>query len=93
MKSSESLLIILPACVNIGRALASGFCHNPKMASIKPIQPAKAPVARPRPVDHGANLTLVPSASKPLTAVSDASPKPSPRRLVVDAQNISLTFE
>jgi NitT/TauT family transport system ATP-binding protein len=94
LKYSDFLLIIAPACANIGRALASGFCHNPKMASLKPIiPPAKGPVARPRPVDDGANLTLVNSASRPLTTTSDAPPQPSPKRLVVDAQDISLTFE
>jgi NitT/TauT family transport system ATP-binding protein len=68
LKCSETLLIILPACANIGRATTSGICHNWEMALIEP------------------NISFAgPTKQLP----TDAAPK----RLVVDAQNISLTFE
>jgi NitT/TauT family transport system ATP-binding protein len=85
LKYGESLLIIMPACANIGRATACGICHNSEMASLKP---NVALISEPT-----AGLPSDEDASVSVRTADVMANKPAPKRLVVDAQDISLTFE
>jgi NitT/TauT family transport system ATP-binding protein len=81
------LLIILSACINNRRATDGGICQYLRMASPKPsMSIVSDPTVRLRPDDDPSSPATVDSA---FTIASE----PSSRRLVVDAQNISLTFE
>src|ERR1700746_2232691 len=85
-KYAEFLLIILPACANIGRATDCSFCQTREMALSEPnISIVNPPSAGSSPDERTSRSV---SAGR-----ADMMTKPAPERLVVDAQNISLTFE
>jgi NitT/TauT family transport system ATP-binding protein len=88
LEYGESLLIILPECANIGRAMACGFCHYLEMASAKPdialVRESSAGISR------GEEAAL---RSVLVNTVDVMSTEVAPKRLVVDARDISLTFE
>src|SRR5260370_38922227 len=69
----------------MGAPLLAAFATIPAMASRQTsMSIVSEPTIRHRPDENVSSFSPVTSA---------ASPAPSPRRLVVDAQNISLTFE
>src|ERR1700733_14995287 len=84
----------MSACVNIERATTGGFCHTLVMASPElSMSVLSAPAVKPRPEENLSPVTSVKLAHPSSPSPSAPSIDPTPKRLVVDAKDISLTFD
>src|SRR5262249_7351192 len=86
-KCAEFLLIILTECVKVGRAADCSSCHTREMALSEP----NISIVNPPSAGHSPDESA--SRSPSVGSASVMASEPAAQRLVVDAQDISLTFE